>query len=137
MNVAQEAVVRMKQFAMKTNSDQQQRMNATQVRHGTGPLLQGSLCIPLFRSSQHWRLYRTMPVTNSSLFTFFLAQRALSAQTKKWKSAIAELKTREMDLKTKSSTVEDLKQSLVETRKELAKEVKDSGGGGFDNQISN
>lgn len=78
-----------------------------------------------------------MPVTISSLFTFFFAQRALSAQTKKWKSAIAELKTREMDLKTKSSTVEDLKQSLVETRKELAKEVKDSGGGGFDNQISN
>lgn len=32
VNVAQEAVGRMKQFAMKTNSDQQQRMNATQVR---------------------------------------------------------------------------------------------------------
>lgn len=31
--MAQEAVVRMKQFAMKTNSDQQQRINATQVRH--------------------------------------------------------------------------------------------------------
>lgn len=41
-----------------------------------------------------------------------------------------ELKIREHDLKAKNASAEDLKQSLVEARKELAKEVKDSGGGG-------
>lgn len=55
-------------------------------------------------------------------------QRALSAQTKKWKSAIAELKIREMDLKAKNLSMEEMKQSLGETKMELAKEVKDSGG---------
>lgn len=76
----------------------------------------------------------TTTVTVVSFHFFFTLacssffQRALSAQTKKWKSAIAELKIREMDLKTKSSTVEDLKQSLVDTKKELAKEVKDNNG---------
>lgn len=66
----------------------------------------------------------------SALLLAYTSQRALSAQTKKWKSAIAELRIREMDMKTKNASVDDLKQSLVETRKELAKEVKDSGGGG-------
>lgn len=41
-----------------------------------------------------------------------------------------ELKIREHDMKAKNASAEDLKQSLIETRKELAKEVKDSGGGG-------
>lgn len=80
-------------------------------------------CVFVALSSCSARLASHLISLSSPLY---LRQRALSAQTKKWKSAIAELKIREMNLKAKNCvSVEDLKQSLVETKRELAKEVKD------------
>lgn len=63
VNVAQEAVVRMKQFAMKTNSDQQQRLNATQVRDVRG--CGGFLSNPSLNSLD-WRLIKLFPIYHVS-----------------------------------------------------------------------
>ena len=51
-------------------------------------------------------------------------QRALTARTKKLKALAAEIRIKELDSKSKDCTLEQLKQALLETKKELVKEVR-------------
>lgn len=82
VNVAQEAVVRMKQFAMKTNSDQQQRLNATQVRGG------GFLPNPSFNSLD-WRLI--------DIFHFFIITFSLLAASYECANEKVEVRDRRIE----------------------------------------
>ncbi|XP_313461.5 cilia- and flagella-associated protein 58 [Anopheles gambiae] len=52
-------------------------------------------------------------------------QRALTARTKKLKALAAEIRIKELDSKSKDCTLEQLKQALLETKKELVKEKRE------------
>ncbi|XP_050100287.1 cilia- and flagella-associated protein 58-like [Anopheles aquasalis] len=54
-----------------------------------------------------------------------LTQRALTARTKKLKALAAEIRIKELDCKSKDSTLDQLKQALLETKKDLAKEKRE------------
>uniref|UniRef100_A0A182QYH8 Cilia- and flagella-associated protein 58 central coiled coil domain-containing protein n=1 Tax=Anopheles farauti TaxID=69004 RepID=A0A182QYH8_9DIPT len=52
-------------------------------------------------------------------------QRALTARTKKLKALAAEIRIKELDCKSKDCTLEQLKQALLDTKKELVKEKRE------------
>lgn len=62
---------------------------------------------------------------NNGMYCNILFQHKLSANTKRMKAAIVVARMKEDDLKSKEFSITDLKNSLLETKKQLVKEKKD------------